>query len=104
MAFNYRNHVAKHGTKDPELRELVREESPRAGRRSTEISSTRLASLSSANEDEDTSDSTAQTRATRSSPRKKAVTHARGSTDTRYNSGRAMQDECHSDELWLLGN
>ncbi|KAI8597287.1 hypothetical protein EDD21DRAFT_385840, partial [Dissophora ornata] len=86
LADRIKNHVARHGTSDPELRELVREDSPRAGRRSAEISSARLASLSSANEDEDTSDSAAHTRATRSSPRKKAVTNSRGSTATRSES------------------
>ncbi|KAG0057829.1 hypothetical protein BGZ83_000016 [Gryganskiella cystojenkinii] len=59
-----RHHITKHGSKDPSLRELVRE---LTGRRSTE--SSRLVSLSSANEDEDTSD-TSTPRVTRSSPKK----------------------------------
>ncbi|KAF9029086.1 hypothetical protein BGZ52_001827 [Haplosporangium bisporale] len=62
-----RHHVTTHGTSDPDLHELLRED----GQHSTE--SNRLASLSSAAED-DLSDSAAKVRVTRSSPRKKIAT------------------------------
>lgn len=69
----HRHHVVKHGTNDPSLRDLFREESPRAGgRRSTE--SSRLASLSSAaDDDDDSSDGGVRTRSRRSSPKKSAM-------------------------------
>lgn len=56
--------VEKYGTKDPALQDLVRETS---SRRSAE--SSRMVSLSSANEDDDT-DGATSARNTRSSPRK----------------------------------
>ncbi|KAF9352692.1 hypothetical protein BGX26_009540 [Mortierella sp. AD094] len=63
----------------------VREESPRAGvRRSTE--SSRLANLSSAYEDRDTSGSGTPARSLRSSPKRKTVPTSRSSTATRTGS------------------
>ncbi|KAI7821027.1 hypothetical protein BC939DRAFT_456310 [Gamsiella multidivaricata] len=73
-----KSHVAKHGSSDPSLHHLVREDSSRAGHR--------LASLSSANEDDDTSDGTSQSRSTRSSPRKKTALDSRDSTASRSGS------------------
>ncbi|KAG0351988.1 hypothetical protein BG005_008539 [Podila minutissima] len=71
-----KSHIAKHGTSDSALRELLYEDE----RHSTE--SSRLASLSSAAED-DLSDSAAQVRVKRSSPRKKtAVSSARTASDS----------------------
>ncbi|KAG0031671.1 hypothetical protein BGZ81_000818 [Podila clonocystis] len=71
-----KNYVAKHGTSDVSLRELLHEDASH----STE--SSRLASLSSAAED-DISDSAAQARGTRSSPRKKkTVPSARTASDS----------------------
>lgn len=71
IILSFRSHIAKHGTSDSALRELLYEDE----RHSTE--SSRLASLSSAAED-DLSDSAAQVRVKRSSPRKKtAVSSAR---------------------------
>ncbi|KAF9966163.1 hypothetical protein BGZ70_003123 [Mortierella alpina] len=78
LADRIKLHVAKHGTADPSLRDLVREDSPRTSRRSTE--SARLANLSSANDD-DTSDSGTHTRSMRSSPTKRRVV-ARTGTDS----------------------
>ena len=71
-----RQHVVKHGASDPSLRDLFREESPRANsRRSAE--SSRLTSLFSAadDDDEDSSDGGVRTRPRRSSP-KKSTMHA----------------------------
>ncbi|KAF9201817.1 hypothetical protein BGZ49_007981 [Haplosporangium sp. Z 27] len=83
IRFEYANvlnllHVAKNGTSDPDLRDLVREESPRAGtRHSTE--SSRMYNLSSANEDGDTS-GTANSRSLRSSPKKKTTVAPRSAS------------------------
>ncbi|KAF9901847.1 hypothetical protein EC991_005605 [Linnemannia zychae] len=67
-----RHHVVQHGTNDPSLRDLFREDSPRVvGRRSTE--SSRLASISSTNDDDDSSDGGVRTRSRRSSPKKSAL-------------------------------
>ncbi|KAG0368067.1 hypothetical protein BGZ54_002742 [Gamsiella multidivaricata] len=78
MFYPRQSHVAKHGSSDPSLHHLVREDSSRAGHR--------LASLSSANEDDDTSDGTSQSRSTRSSPRKKTALDSRDSTASRSGS------------------
>ncbi|KAF9427772.1 hypothetical protein BGZ94_004187 [Podila epigama] len=97
-----RRHVLKHGTTDPLLRELLQDDASdvgsvsgsrrssisetvtttttrRSGRRSTE--GNRLASLSSAAED-DHSDGASNVRVTRSSPRKKAASHSRDTSDS----------------------
>ncbi|KAG0282024.1 hypothetical protein BGZ96_000907 [Linnemannia gamsii] len=91
-----RHHVVKYGANDPSLRDLFREESPRAsGRRSTE--SSRLASLSSAADDEDdSSDGVVRTRSGRSSPKKSAM----NVTATRKSkSGRSSDSESAEDPL-----
>ncbi|KAF9191010.1 hypothetical protein BGZ51_003420 [Haplosporangium sp. Z 767] len=89
-----KNHVAKHGSDDPELRQLLREESPRT-RRSTE--SARLASLSSTNEDGDSSEEElTQHRTTRSSPKRKSTATA---TTTRISKKTESDSESAEDPL-----
>lgn len=92
-----RQHVVKHGASDPSLRDLFREESPRAsGRRS--IESSRLASLSSAadDDDDDSSAGGVRTRSRRSSPKKSSM-HV---TATRMSkSGRGSDSESAEDPL-----
>ncbi|KAG0096909.1 Acyl-CoA-binding domain-containing protein 5 [Podila epicladia] len=71
-----KSHIAKHGASDSALREFLYEDE----RNSTE--SSKLANLSSASED-DLSDTAAQVRVTRSSPRRNtAVTSARTASDS----------------------
>ncbi|KAG0255883.1 hypothetical protein BG011_004876 [Mortierella polycephala] len=88
-----KSHVAKHGTDDPELRELLREDSPRT-RRSTE--SARLASLSSTNEEGDSSEGElTQLRTTRSSPKRKTTT---ATTTTRISKRTESESDSESAE------
>ncbi|KAF9919568.1 hypothetical protein FBU30_010854 [Linnemannia zychae] len=89
-------HVEKHGTTDPSLRELFREDSPKAtGRRSAE--NTRLTSLSSANDDDDeSSDGITQTRMRRASPKK---TSMRVMETRKSKSGRGSDSESAEDPL-----
>ncbi|KAF9541549.1 hypothetical protein EC957_002985 [Mortierella hygrophila] len=92
-----RQHVVKHGTSDPSLRDLLREESPRASsRRSTE--SSRLASLSSAadGDDDDSSDGGVRTRSRRSSP-KKSTMHVTATHNSKF--GRGSDSDSAEDPL-----
>ncbi|GJJ67959.1 hypothetical protein EMPS_00305 [Entomortierella parvispora] len=73
-----KNYVSKHGTDIPSLQDLVRE--------TTHSRESRLASLSSANEDEDTSDGATSARVTRSSPKKTHASTAAPSRRTRPES------------------
>ncbi|KAF9429467.1 hypothetical protein BGZ76_001252 [Entomortierella beljakovae] len=79
IADRIRTRIAQGGVTDPKILELAREESPKAGgRRSTE--SSRLASLSSANEDGDTSGTGSSSRSSRSSLRRRTVQESQGSS------------------------